>query len=93
MPKIQKYEHQKEKINKDAVDKHKIIHKFSGEDKLKNTFIYSIIKKYLRNFVSNNVEINSDQNRLIFHWERFRRFPIQALWKSYLKIFLSKRKQ
>lgn len=30
MPKIQKYEHQKEKINKNEVDKHKIIHRFVG---------------------------------------------------------------
>lgn len=30
MPKIQKYEHQKEKINQDEVDKCKIIYRFVG---------------------------------------------------------------
>lgn len=43
MPKIQKYDHQKEKINKDEVDKCKIIHRFAGEevgrDKLKKNHL------------------------------------------------------
>lgn len=42
MPKIQKYEHQKEKINQDDVDKHKIIHRFvgGGRRQVKKKHIY-----------------------------------------------------